>query len=78
MKLPLGAEGVDNPVCDNGHGTRPFVESEVVAVRRRVPVAPLLGAGTSVERLDDLVVAEAMKEDEAALGDDWTAESLAD
>jgi hypothetical protein len=78
MELPLRAERVDNPVCDNGHGTRPFVESEVVTIRCRVPVAPLFGAGAGIERLDHLAIVDAMKQDEAAVGHDWTAEPLSD
>ena len=78
VELSFSAECVNDAVCDNRHGTRPFVEAEVVAVRSRIAVDPLLGAGPGVERLNDLAIADAMKQDEAAVNHDRPAESLSD
>ena len=67
MQLTFGAERVDDAVGDHRHRARPFVEAEVVPVRRRVGVPPLPRAGPRVERLDDLLVGNAMKEQHAVL-----------
>src|SRR4030095_14327278 len=74
----LRAKGVHHTIGHDWHRTRPFVEAEVVAIRRRVAVLPLCLAGRRVHRLDDFAVRHALKEDDAALDDDGPAEALTD
>ena len=78
MQLSLGAERVDDAVGDDRRGARPFVEAEVVAVCRRVLVPPHRRARPGVERIDDLLRADAMENDDPILDDDRCGEALAD
>ena len=78
VQLPFGAVRVDDAVGDDRHGARPFVESEIVAVGGGIRVPPLRRAGERVERLDDLAIVDAMKQNQPRAGDDRAAEPLAD
>ena len=78
VELPLRTERVDDAVRDDRHRARTLVESEVVAVGRRVGVAPLARARARIDRFDNLLVPDAVEQDDAPLGDDRAAESLAD
>ena len=62
------------PPLDHRHRARPFVEAEVVAVGRRVAVLPDRRAGGGIERLDHFPIADAVKQDGLAVGDDRSAQ----
>ena len=78
MELSFGAIRIDDAVGHDGHSARPLVKAEVVSVGRRIRVTPLRRACLGIERIDNLLVANAMKQDDASLDDDGTAESLSD
>ena len=72
------AEGVDLPSGDDRGSARAFVKAEIVAVSSRVFEFPDRLARCGVERFDHFFSAEAMEENQAAVGDDGAAEPLAD
>jgi hypothetical protein len=78
VQLPFSAEGIDDPIDDNRNRARPFVETEVVAVGRRITVLPLRLAVPGLERLDHFAIADAVEKDHAVADDDRTAEALTD
>src|SRR5262245_23495700 len=78
MQGPLGAEGVDPAAGDGGSGARSFVESEIVTVAGGVVELPDRAASLCVQRFDHFLVPDAMEQDQAALRDHRSAESLAD
>ena len=65
VELPFGAVGVDDAIGDHRHGARAFVEPEIVAVGCGIGVPPLRRAGERIERLDDLAIVDAMKQNQA-------------
>jgi hypothetical protein len=78
VQLPFRAERIDDAVGDDRRGARPFVEAEVVAVGRRIRVAPDAVARPRIDRLDDLFATDAMKQDDARPDDDGAGEAGAD
>ncbi len=77
MELALRAEGVDDAIGDHRHGARPFIEAEVVAVGRRIGVAPHRCASLRVERLEHFLVADAMEQQHPVLDDSRSGKGLA-
>ena len=67
VQLALGTERVDNAGGYHGHGTRAFVETEIIAIGGWIGVAPRRRARLRVERLEHLFVADAMKEEDFTL-----------
>jgi hypothetical protein len=78
MQLSLGAEGVDDAAGNDRNRPRAFVEAEVVAIGRGVGVLPDRRASGRLQRFDNFLGTNAMKQDDLAAGDDRTAEAGTD
>src|SRR5204862_5926492 len=69
-EVAVGAEREHLPAGDRGGRPRAVVEPEVVAVLRAVAVLPLILAGRRVQAQENLLVADAVEDDQPLAGDD--------
>src|SRR5207245_8638753 len=63
---------------DGRRRSRPVTLAELIFILRRIRVAPMALAAGGIETLDDLFIADAMKQDQPVAGDDGTAIAFAD
>ena len=75
---PLRAVGIDTIPIDGGRGSRPAVVLVSIPVLRGVGVSPLRLARPGIQGLDDLVVADALKNDEPPARGNRSAIALSD
>ena len=78
LQLSLRAKREDPAVDDHGHRARPFIEPEVVTISSRIRGAPLGSSCPRVEGLDDLFIADTVKQNQAIAGHHGSREALAD
>ena len=69
---------VDLAARDDRAGARPGVEPEAVVIGRRVAEGPDRFAGLGLERLDDVLVTDAVEQDDASVGHRDIREAVAD
>ena len=67
VQLSFRAERVDDPVGNDRHGPRPFVEPKIVPVGGGIRVPPLRCAGRRVERVDDFTILETVEQDQTVV-----------
>src|SRR5206468_3821125 len=76
VQLSLRTEGVHDIVGYHRRRSGPRVESEIVTIGGWICVSPLRVSCARIERLDDLLCGDTMKQDHAALRHHGPAESL--
>ena len=64
VKLSLCTERVDDAVGNHGNRARTLVEAEIVPIGGRVGVSPPSGTGPRIERLHDILIPNAVKQDD--------------
>src|SRR5204863_4782534 len=66
------------PIGNGGCSARAIATAEVILVSGRIFVMPGGFAGIRLDAIEAFFVADAVKEDQATVGDGWRAETLAD